>query len=191
LNFLADEGVDQQIVDRPREEGHTVTYIAESEPGISDDSVLETANRTSAVLVTGRQRLRGDSVSPGTRHRRGSFDSASRIAASDQSGSLLASDQRPPRRNPWQLCGPISRHSPHTPQLLLKRESYPQPSPCSGGALWLQTRQVWPGRSRVSHERAAFRPWISGRCPCGVRCPRRALPALRRLSRRLRGSRLS
>lgn len=52
MNLLADEGVDRQIVDRLREEGHTVTYIAESEPGISDDSVLETANRTSAVLVT-------------------------------------------------------------------------------------------------------------------------------------------
>jgi hypothetical protein len=35
LNFLADEGVDRQIVDRLRDEGHTVLYVAEMDPGIS------------------------------------------------------------------------------------------------------------------------------------------------------------
>lgn len=52
MNFLADEGVDRQIVDRLRDEGHTVLYIAEMDPGISDDSVLDTANSQSAMLIT-------------------------------------------------------------------------------------------------------------------------------------------
>ena len=52
LNFLVDEGVDRQIVHRLRSEGHAVIYVAELEPGISDDAVLDIANRESAVLVT-------------------------------------------------------------------------------------------------------------------------------------------
>ena len=41
MNLLADEGVDKQIVVRLREEGHSVSYVAEMAPGISDDIVLE------------------------------------------------------------------------------------------------------------------------------------------------------
>lgn len=52
MNSLADEGVDRQIVDRLREEGHAVIYVAEMSPGISDDSVLDIANREAAMLVT-------------------------------------------------------------------------------------------------------------------------------------------
>lgn len=47
MNFLADEGVV-----RLRDEGHAVIYVAEMEPGTSDDAVLNVANRESAVLVT-------------------------------------------------------------------------------------------------------------------------------------------
>jgi len=52
LNLLADEGVDRQIVERLRSEGHEVVYVAELAPGTSDDFVLEDANRRSAILVT-------------------------------------------------------------------------------------------------------------------------------------------
>lgn len=52
MNFLADEGVDRQIVHRLRNEGHAVIYVADLEPGISDGAVLDLANRESAVLVT-------------------------------------------------------------------------------------------------------------------------------------------
>jgi uncharacterized protein DUF5615 len=45
VNFLADESVDRQIVDRIRQDGHLVRYVAEMEPGISDDAVLDLANR--------------------------------------------------------------------------------------------------------------------------------------------------
>ncbi|MBI4572564.1 MAG: DUF5615 family PIN-like protein [candidate division NC10 bacterium] len=45
MNFLADESVDRQVVGRLREDGHLVRYVAEMEPGISDDAVLELANR--------------------------------------------------------------------------------------------------------------------------------------------------
>ena len=51
MNLLADEGVERQIVERLRRDGHLVLYIAEMEPGISDDVVLERANEITAFLV--------------------------------------------------------------------------------------------------------------------------------------------
>ncbi len=41
MNLTADEGVDRQIVDRLRLDGHRVHYVAEVEPGVSDDAVLD------------------------------------------------------------------------------------------------------------------------------------------------------
>ena len=35
-----------------RQDGHRVTYVAEMKPGISDDEVLESANREQALLLT-------------------------------------------------------------------------------------------------------------------------------------------
>ena len=52
MNFLADESVDRQIVDRLREDSHLVWYVAEMAPGISDDVVLDLANREAALLLT-------------------------------------------------------------------------------------------------------------------------------------------
>lgn len=52
MNFLADESVDRQIVDRLRQENHVVLYIAEMEPGISDETVLNRANQEGAILLT-------------------------------------------------------------------------------------------------------------------------------------------
>jgi predicted nuclease of predicted toxin-antitoxin system len=52
MNFLADESVDRQIVDRLRQDGHFVSYVVEMEPGISDDAVLNLANKESTVLLT-------------------------------------------------------------------------------------------------------------------------------------------
>ena len=52
MNFLADEGVDRQIVSRLREAGHFVNYVAELEPGMSDDILLSQANQDNAVLLT-------------------------------------------------------------------------------------------------------------------------------------------
>lgn len=52
MKFLADEGVDQHIVKRLRQEGHTVLYVAEMEPGVSDDEVLNLANQEIAILLT-------------------------------------------------------------------------------------------------------------------------------------------
>ncbi|MGO0121846.1 DUF5615 family PIN-like protein [Desulfothermobacter acidiphilus] len=40
MKFVADESVDRQIVERLREAGHTVSYVAEAEPGIYDEAVL-------------------------------------------------------------------------------------------------------------------------------------------------------
>ncbi len=52
MNLLADEGVDRPIVERLRRHGHRVAYVAEMEPGITDDVVLERAHREEAVLLT-------------------------------------------------------------------------------------------------------------------------------------------
>ena len=51
MNLLADEGVERQIVERLRRDGHTVLYIAEMEPSIPDSVVLERANQITALLV--------------------------------------------------------------------------------------------------------------------------------------------
>jgi predicted nuclease of predicted toxin-antitoxin system len=52
LKFVADESVDYQIVSRLREDGHEVIYIAETQSGASDNSVLNQANVQQAVLLT-------------------------------------------------------------------------------------------------------------------------------------------
>lgn len=52
MKFLADESVDRQIVDRLRQDDHVVWYVAEMDPGISDEAVLNLANREAALLLT-------------------------------------------------------------------------------------------------------------------------------------------
>jgi predicted nuclease of predicted toxin-antitoxin system len=52
MNFVADESVDRQIVDALREDDHAVLYVTEMEPGISDDEVLDKAEKGSAILIT-------------------------------------------------------------------------------------------------------------------------------------------
>ena len=70
MKFLADESVDRQIVDRLRRDGHHVWYVAEIEPGISDDTVLDLANLKEALLLTadkdfGELIFRRRRISPG------------------------------------------------------------------------------------------------------------------------------
>lgn len=50
--FVADEGIDRIIVDRLRTDGHDVHYVAEMNPGISDEEVLDLAASRGALLVT-------------------------------------------------------------------------------------------------------------------------------------------
>jgi predicted nuclease of predicted toxin-antitoxin system len=52
MNFLADESLDRQIVDVLRRDNHVVLYVAEMDPGISDDAVLNRAEMESAILIT-------------------------------------------------------------------------------------------------------------------------------------------
>ncbi len=42
--FLADESLDRQILDVLRRDDHVVLYVAEMDPGLSDDEVLNKAN---------------------------------------------------------------------------------------------------------------------------------------------------
>ena len=53
MNFVADgEPGSAEIVERLRRDGHTVTYIAEMDPGVVDETVLHLANRGQALLLT-------------------------------------------------------------------------------------------------------------------------------------------
>jgi len=56
MTFVADESVDGQIVGRLRQDGHTVWYVAELDPGIPDDAA-ELAG-TFAVMTPGALRIR-------------------------------------------------------------------------------------------------------------------------------------
>ena len=58
MNLVADESVDRQIVERLRADGHQVLYIAELEPSVSDETVLQRANEREALLLTQGQRFR-------------------------------------------------------------------------------------------------------------------------------------
>jgi predicted nuclease of predicted toxin-antitoxin system len=52
LKVVADESVDRQIVERLRLDGHDVLFIAELDPGIDDETVLDHSRRANAVLLT-------------------------------------------------------------------------------------------------------------------------------------------
>ena len=66
MNLLADESVDQPIVTHLRQQGYHVWYVAEMEPGLSDEAVLQLANHEGAVLLTA-DRTWGSWSSGGTR----------------------------------------------------------------------------------------------------------------------------
>lgn len=51
-DFVADEGIDKQIVDSLRFIGFSVLYIAEEFPGINDEQVLEISNNNKSLLLT-------------------------------------------------------------------------------------------------------------------------------------------
>jgi len=52
MNILADENISRLLVDRLRQEGHRVRYIAEIARGSDDPTVLEIANQQGSLLVT-------------------------------------------------------------------------------------------------------------------------------------------
>jgi predicted nuclease of predicted toxin-antitoxin system len=52
MRFLADECVEVPIVERLRDDGHEVLYVAEMTPGITDDEVLALANSNTMLLMT-------------------------------------------------------------------------------------------------------------------------------------------
>jgi predicted nuclease of predicted toxin-antitoxin system len=52
VKLLADEGVDRQIVERLRRDGHEVLYIAEIEPGVDDGAILARAAESNSLLLT-------------------------------------------------------------------------------------------------------------------------------------------
>ena len=57
MNLLADESIDRQIVDKLRQDGHEVLYVAELAPSEPDEKVLYRANSLQAVLITAEIRI--------------------------------------------------------------------------------------------------------------------------------------
>ena len=58
MQLLCDEGVDRQIVERLRADGHVVSYVAEQNPGVADAPILEQARSGQVLLVTADKGLR-------------------------------------------------------------------------------------------------------------------------------------
>ena len=52
MKFVADEDIDRPIVEHLRQRGHAVWYVAEMEPGIADETVLDLARQEGALLLT-------------------------------------------------------------------------------------------------------------------------------------------
>jgi len=52
VKFLADENVDEAIVERMRSDGHAVLYVKEMAPSISDDEVIHLAIENLAFVLT-------------------------------------------------------------------------------------------------------------------------------------------
>jgi predicted nuclease of predicted toxin-antitoxin system len=52
VTIVADESVDKPIVDRLRSHGHDVRFVAELDPGIDDEAVLQQSRELGAVLLT-------------------------------------------------------------------------------------------------------------------------------------------
>jgi predicted nuclease of predicted toxin-antitoxin system len=52
VNLVADESVDRAVVERLRQDGHHVVYVAELSPSVPDEDVLQEANARSALLLT-------------------------------------------------------------------------------------------------------------------------------------------
>jgi predicted nuclease of predicted toxin-antitoxin system len=52
MNLLADEGLERAVVERLRQDGHSVRWVAELAPSVPDEEVLRLATADAAVLVT-------------------------------------------------------------------------------------------------------------------------------------------
>lgn len=50
--LVADENIDQPIVEKLRYHGYTVEYVAELAPGITDNEVLELCSSPDTLLIT-------------------------------------------------------------------------------------------------------------------------------------------
>jgi predicted nuclease of predicted toxin-antitoxin system len=52
VRLVADESIDAPIVERLRQSGHEVMFVAELDPGLHDEAVLALANDRDALLLT-------------------------------------------------------------------------------------------------------------------------------------------
>lgn len=52
MQFVADENIEREVVERLRQEGHFVWFIVEMTRGIKNGAVLTFANQQQALLIT-------------------------------------------------------------------------------------------------------------------------------------------
>lgn len=108
MNLLADESVDSPIVERLRQDGHAVFYIAELDPGIGDG-----ANPVHRTLSPLAQTRRPDGNFPAGRHSRKTcrrvhpvVDTAARVGPRQRRPAGGALHRRGQRQHPHQLVVP-------------------------------------------------------------------------------------
>lgn len=53
MRFLADENVPRVVIERLRAEGHDVMSVAETNPSVPDDEILNVAEADGRILITG------------------------------------------------------------------------------------------------------------------------------------------
>lgn len=51
MKLFADENIDRPIVDRLRQDGHLVAYVAEISPSVSDDEIIDQTSGCSLRFV--------------------------------------------------------------------------------------------------------------------------------------------
>src|SRR3990172_319758 len=52
MKLFADENVDRPIVDRLRQDGHLVEYVAEISPSVADDEGIDKTNAQNSLFLT-------------------------------------------------------------------------------------------------------------------------------------------
>jgi predicted nuclease of predicted toxin-antitoxin system len=129
VNFLVDEGVDRQIVDRLRLDGHQVAYVAEMSAGIVDEAVLAESRNSASGLITADKDF-GDLIFRNHQATAGvMLIRLFGLKLRCKGDSRLHCDSRTRRRIARRICGSNRWKHSHPPQIS-RLETFP---PRAGG----------------------------------------------------------
>jgi predicted nuclease of predicted toxin-antitoxin system len=89
MKLLADENMRRDIVDWLRATGHDVAWISESNPGVSDETILDMANRDERMVLSADLDFGELVIHRGATGQRAS-DRTNRFAAAGRSPEILS-----------------------------------------------------------------------------------------------------